>query len=68
MWYVFLSQEGQTSTYQKHDVDQRELINDGTGRRKKKDRKMDEVGETDICDVPHAFSPLDADADNARST
>jgi hypothetical protein len=35
---------------------------------KKKDRKVDEVDETGICDVPHAFSPLDADVDNARST
>ena len=32
LWYGFLLQEAQTSTYQKRDVNQRELIYDGTGK------------------------------------
>jgi hypothetical protein len=33
LWYGFLSQEAQISTYQKRDVDQRGLIYDGAGIR-----------------------------------
>lgn len=43
----------------------RGLNYDGTDEEHQKGRKVDEMNET-FCDV-HAFSLLDADADNTRS-